>query len=60
LVPGFDSFEGGAGAGVLGEDDIGFLGPHEGLRGGVVLGEIVVDGGLQLGNALEDAAPYAR
>ena len=41
------------------KNDIGGLCPYEGFWRGIVFGEIVIDGGLQLGDALEDAAPDA-
>ena len=41
------------------KNDAGGLCPHEGFWGGIVLVEIVMDGGLQLRDALEDAAPDA-
>ena len=41
------------------KNDIGGLCPDEGFGRGIVFGEIVIDGGLQLGDALEDAAPDA-
>src|SRR5271157_4977449 len=41
------------------KNDIGGLCPNEGFWRGIVFGEIVIDGGLQLGDALEDAAPDA-
>jgi len=49
----------GTGAGVLGEDGIGLCCPLEGLRLAVALCDPSLDCGLQIGNALEDAAPDA-
>ena len=43
----------------LGEDVIGGFGPHEGLGVVVVLLEVTVDGGLEVGGGPEDAAPDA-
>ena len=42
---------------ILLQDGIGFGGPFEGLRVGVTLHEPGLDGSLEFGNALEDAAP---
>ena len=41
------------------KNDIDGLCPNQGFWRGIVFGEIVIDGGLQLGDALEDAAPDA-
>ncbi len=43
----------------LGEDDIGGFGPDEGLGVGVVLIELAFDGGLEVDDGFEDAAPEA-
>ena len=43
----------------LGEDVGGSGGPDEGLGVPVVLGEVAMDGDLQVGNALEDSAADA-
>jgi hypothetical protein len=59
LVPAAYRVQGAAGAGVLGEDGIGLGRPLEGLRLAVALGEPGFDGGFQVGDALEDAAPDA-
>ena len=59
MVPIFDGIEGDAGSGVFCENDISGLGPYEGFWIGIVLGEIVANGDLQLGDAGEDAAPDA-
>ena len=54
-----DSFEHVEGSALFGEDGIGGLGPHEGLGIGVVSIEVVVDRVLEVGDALEGAAPDA-
>jgi hypothetical protein len=41
---------------ILLQDDVGFGGPLEGLRFGVALGEPGLDGSLEFGDALENAA----
>ena len=58
MVPrhGFESLEG---ASLFLEDDLGRLRPHERLGIGVVMQEIVVDGGLERGDAHERAAADA-
>jgi hypothetical protein len=38
---------------------VGGLGPDEGFGAGIVLGEIGIDGGLQVGDRVEDAAADA-
>ena len=38
---------------------MGGLGPDEGFGAGIVLGEIGIDGGLQVGDRVEDAAADA-
>ena len=43
----------------LGEDLVGGLGPDEGLGVVVVLGDVAVDGGLQVDDRVEAAAPEA-
>lgn len=40
----------------FGEDAIGGLGPNEGFGIGIVLGQIGVDGGLEVNDRAEDAA----
>ena len=41
-------------------DDIGRFGPHEGLGVVVVFLELAVDGGLEVGDRAEHAAPVSR
>jgi len=43
-----------------GQNDLGGFGPDEGFGAGIVLGQISVDGGLQVGDRAEDAAADAR
>src|SRR5207237_2743040 len=38
------------------QNGLGGFGPDEGLGAGIVLGEIRIDGGLQVGDRAEDAA----
>jgi transposase len=59
LVPGFDSFEDGAGTSVLGDDRVSGFCPCEGLWLGVAVSDPVVDGGFKLLHALEYAATDA-
>ena len=59
MVPVFGLIQGHAGACRLFDDDSGGLGPFKALRVGVVLGRVVVDGGLLVVDALEDAAADA-
>ena len=59
MIPAFDSLELVEGASLLFEDDVGGLGPDEGLGIGIVAVEIIVDRLLELGDAPEDATPDA-
>ena len=59
MIPAFDGFERIEGAAFFVEDDVGGFGPDEGLGVGVVRTEVVLDGGLQVGDAGEGAAPDA-
>ena len=43
----------------FGHNGLGGLGPHEGFWTGIVLGETSIDGGLQVGDRVEDAAADA-
>ncbi len=49
MVPAFDG----------GDDFVWIGGPYEGLWPGVVFGEEAVDGGLEVDDGMEDAAPEA-
>ena len=59
MIPVFDGFESVEGAALVGEYHIGGLGPDEGFGIGVVAVEVIVDRGLQVGDAREGAAPDA-
>jgi len=59
LVPSLDSLEQVERAPLFLENDLGGLGPDEGLGIGVVAVEIVVDRSLKVGDAPEDAAADA-
>ncbi len=59
MAPRFHGIENSSCAFTFLKNDIGGLCPHEGFWGGIVLGEIVMDGSLQFRDALEDAAPDA-
>jgi len=59
LVPGLDSFEYVESTSLFVENDLGALGPHEGLGISIVAVEIVMDRLLEVSHAPEDAAPDA-
>lgn len=46
-------------SGDLGDDAVGVGGPDEGFGLGVVLGEVAVDGGLEVDQGVEDATLQA-
>jgi hypothetical protein len=43
----------------LAKNGLGGFGPHERFGAGIVLGEISIDGGLQVGDRVKDAAADA-
>ena len=55
MVPGFDLFEDGAGASVLGDNRVSGFCPSEGLWFGVAVSNPGVDGGFEFLHALEYA-----
>ena len=59
MIPLRNGFEGATRTADFGKDFLGGFCPDEGLGMGIVMVEVVVDGGFELGNRGEDAAPDA-